>query len=65
MLITALALIVVGVLITASALALWSFDFAVAVRPGWHVTVFPPPVSVGVLAILGGIVALLASLFWR
>jgi hypothetical protein len=65
MLITAIALIVVGVLITASALAPWPFDFAVAVRPGWHATVFPPPVSVGVLMILGGIVALLASLSWR
>jgi hypothetical protein len=61
MLMTALALIAVGVLITISAWVPWPFDFAVAVRPGWHVTVFPPPAFVGVLVLLSGVVALLAS----
>ncbi|MBA3271678.1 MAG: hypothetical protein H0T71_14335 [Acidobacteria bacterium] len=65
MLITALALIAAGVLIAASAWAPWPFDFAVAVMPGWHATVFPPPAFVGVLVILSGIVALLASFLWR
>ena len=61
----ALLLIVAGVLITASALMRWSFDFAIAVRKGWHVTVFPPPVSVGLLTILAGTVTLIAVGLWR
>ena len=60
-----LLLIVAGVLMTAAALVRWSFDFAIAVRRGWHVTVFPPPVSVGLLTILVGIVTLIAVGFWR
>jgi hypothetical protein len=59
------SLIVAGVLIMACALVPSSFDFAIAVRKGWHVTVFPPPLFVGVLAILIGIVTLTASLLWR
>jgi hypothetical protein len=59
MIIVPLFLVVAGVLITASALMRWSFDFAIALRKGWHVAVFPPPVSVGVLVILIGIVMLL------
>jgi hypothetical protein len=65
MLIVALPLIAVGVLIAACAVAPWSFDFAVAVMPAWHVTVFPPPLWVGVLLILSGLGALLASVQWR
>lgn len=65
MFIVALSLIAVGVLITAVALVPWSFDFAVAITHGWHVTVFPPPPFVGLLATLSGIAMLLASLFWR
>ena len=65
MLITALVLIATGGLISVSAWAPWSFDFAIAVMPGWHVTVFPPPAFVGVLVMLGGLVALLASLLWQ
>ena len=65
MLITALALIAAGVLIAVSAWAPSSFDFAIAVMPGWHVTVFPPPAFVGLLLILSGLVALLASLLWQ
>ena len=61
----ALLLIGAGVLITASALVPWSFDFAIAVRRGWHVTVFPPPMPVGLLTILVGIVTLIAVGFWR
>ena len=60
----ALFLIGAGVLITAFALVPLSFDFAIAVRRGWHVTVFPPPVFVGVLTILSGIVALIAVRLW-
>ena len=47
----------------ASALGRPSFDFAIAVRRGWHVTVFPPPLYVGVLTILFGI-ATFAFLRW-
>ncbi len=65
MLITALALIAVGVLITVCGLAPWSFDFSVAVMNGWHVTVFPPPPLVGLVVMMSGIVALLASPLWR
>lgn len=54
-----------GVLITAFALVPSSFDFAIAVRKGWHVTVFPPPVFVGLLTILIGILTLIAVLLWR
>jgi len=61
----ALALIVTGVLITACALVPSSLDFAIAVRKGWHVTVFPPPLFAGVLTILTGVVSLIASLLWR
>ena len=63
--IAALALTAAGVLLTAgSALAPAGFDFAVSVRPGWHVTVFPST-FIGVLVIMSGVVALLASLAWR
>lgn len=63
--IAAVALIAAGVLFTtASALVRWPFDFAIAVRPGWHVTVFPST-FIGVLVIMIGIVALLASLVAR
>jgi hypothetical protein len=61
MFIAALVLIVVGALIAAAAVLAWSFDFAVAVLPGWHVTVFPPPVFVGVMLMIAGGVGLLAS----
>ena len=64
MLIPALVLIIVGVLMTASAFVPWPFDFAVAVMKGWHVTVFPPPLFASALVILSGMVALVAS-FWR
>jgi hypothetical protein len=60
MLLAALALLAVGVLLTATALAPPSWDFAVSVMPGWHVTVFPVPLWLGVLVTLGGLVALLA-----
>jgi len=65
MIIGALLLVVAGVLITAAALVPSSFDFAIAVSRGWHVTVFPPPLFVGVLAILIGIVTLIAVRLWR
>ena len=65
MLIAALALIAVGVLLTAGALAPSSWDFAVAVMPGWHVTVFPLPLRAGVLVTLGGLVALFVVVHWR
>lgn len=61
----ALSLIVAGVLITACALAPSSFDFAISVRKGWHVTVFPPPLFVGVLTIFIGVVTLIAFRLWR
>jgi hypothetical protein len=61
----ALTLIAAGLLLTATGLFPWPFDFAVAVKSGWHVTVFPPPLFVGVLLIMSGIVALLASLLWH
>ena len=61
MLILALALIIVGVLMAASAFVPWPLDFAVPVMKGWHVTVFPPPLFVSALVILSGIVALVAS----
>jgi hypothetical protein len=61
--IAALALIGAGVLfIVAGALA--PFDFALAVRKGWHVTVFPSP-HIGVAFLAVGVVALLASFVWR
>lgn len=63
MTIAALMLVGAGVLIMAWALVPPSFDFAIAVKKGWHVTVFPPPLFVGVLAILVGIVTLAASLW--
>ena len=63
--IAALALIAAGLLMTALALAPWSFDFAVSLMPGWHVTVFPPPPFAGLLLILAGIVAMLPSLLGR
>jgi hypothetical protein len=65
MTVAALLLLVAGALIMAWALGSSSFDFAIAVRKGWHVTVFPPPLFVGVLAILIGIITLAASLLWR
>ena len=65
MIIAALLLVVAGGLIIACALLRPSFDFAIAVTKGWHVTVFPPPVFVGVLAILLGIVMFVASLLRR
>jgi hypothetical protein len=61
----ALLIVVAGVLMIAAALVPFSFDFAVAVRKGWHVTVFPPPLFVGVLATLIGIVTLIASRLWQ
>ena len=61
MLVAALAIIGVGVLLTAGALVASPWDFAVAVAPGWHVTIFPAPLWVGVLVMLTGLVALLAS----
>jgi hypothetical protein len=61
MTIAAFLLVVAGVLIIAMALlGRPSIDFAIAVTSGWHVTVFPPPVSAGVLAILIGIATLIA-----
>jgi hypothetical protein len=65
LLLAAIAFIAVGVLITGCALVPWSSDFAVAVAPRWHVVVFPPPVWVGLVAILAGSVALLWSVQWR
>jgi hypothetical protein len=59
MLTAALAFVGVGVLLTAVALVPSSWDFAVAVAPGWHVTIFPVPLWVGVLLMLTGLVALL------
>jgi hypothetical protein len=58
---TARALIAIGVLLTAAAFAPSSWDFAVAVMPGWHVTIFPASLWVGATVILIGIVALLVS----
>ena len=55
--IAALALILFGVLITAGASAR-PFDLAVPVARGWHVTIFPPPLWVGAMMLLGGIVML-------
>ena len=63
MTIAALLLFVAGALIMGRALVPSSFDFAIAVRKGWHVTVFPPPLFVGVLAILVGIVTWAVSLW--
>lgn len=65
MTIAASLLVVAGALIVACALVPYPFDFAISVRHGWHVTVFPPPLFVGVFAILIGIVTLAASLFRR
>lgn len=65
MTIAAFLLVVAGVLIVAIALGRPSFDFAIAVTNGWHVTVFPPPAFVGVLAILVGIVSFIAARRWR
>ena len=65
MTIAALLLIVAGALIMACALVPSSFDVAISVWKGWHVTVFPPPLFVGVLAILIGIVTLAATLLWQ
>jgi hypothetical protein len=65
MLIAALAFIGVGVLLIAAALVSPAWDFAVAVAPGWHVTIFPAPLWVGVLVMLTGLVALLASVQQR
>ena len=63
--IAALLLVAAGVLMIAMALGRPSFDFAIAVGRGWHVTVFPPPVSVGVVAILLGLVMFVAFLLRR
>lgn len=60
MLTAALALIAIGVVMAGSALS-WGFDFAVAVRRGWHVVVFPPPLWLSVVLLVIGVVALLAS----
>jgi hypothetical protein len=57
----ALALIAIGVLLTAAAFAPSSWDLAVAVMPGWHVTIFPAPLWVGAIVMLIGIVTLLVS----
>ena len=57
----ALTLIAIGVLLTAAAFAPSSWDFALAVMPGWHVTIFPASLWVGATVILIGIVALLVS----
>jgi hypothetical protein len=65
MLVAALTLIAAGVLLTAIGVTPWSFDFAVPLTNGWHVTVFPPPPLVGMLVTMIGIVALLVSLVWR
>ena len=62
MLMTARALIAIGVLLTASALAPSSWDFAVAITPSWHMTVFPAPLWVGAIVVLIGIVVRLVSL---
>jgi hypothetical protein len=62
--IAALALIAAGVLLTAGSALAPGFDFAVSVRPGWHATVFPSTI-IGVLLIMSGVVALLASLVGR
>jgi hypothetical protein len=64
--IAALALVAAGVLLTAGG-GTWfptSFDFAIALRPGWHVTVFPWP-FIGLLVLTSGVAALLASFHWR
>ena len=65
MTVAAFLLVVAGVAIIALRLQPPSFDFAVAVRRGWHVIVFPPPTSVGVLAILLGIVMFVAVVLRR
>ena len=66
MTIAAVLLVVAGVLIIAMALlGRPSFDFAIAVSNGWHVTVFPPPMLAGVLAIVAGIVTFVTARFWR
>jgi hypothetical protein len=57
-------LIAAGVLLTAGSALAPGFDFAVSVRPGWHATVFPSTI-IGVLLIMSGVVALLASLVGR
>jgi hypothetical protein len=63
--IAAFAVIAAGLLLTVGgAFAPSSFDFAVALRNGWHVTVFPSPL-IGGLVIAIGIGALLASFVWR
>jgi hypothetical protein len=64
-LLVAIALIALGVLLTISALLPLSWDFAVAVAPGWHVTVWPAPLWLGLLLVLVGGLALLASAPWR
>jgi len=62
MTIAPLLLVTAGVLIIAMALlGRPSLDFAIAVTRGWHVTVFPPPMFAGVLAIVLGIVTLVAA----
>jgi hypothetical protein len=55
--IVALLLIAAGVLFIVPS----SFDFAIALRRGWHATVFPSP-PIGAAFIILGVVALLASL---
>jgi hypothetical protein len=65
MLVAALVLIAVGLLMVGGAAVPYGFDFAVALRPGWHVVVFPPPLWLGVLLIAMGLFGLLASVHPR
>jgi hypothetical protein len=66
MTIAAFLLVVAGMLIiTMALLGRPSFDFAIAVTSGWHVTVFPPPMLAGVLAIVLGVAMFVAARPWR
>jgi hypothetical protein len=62
MLTAGLVLIAVGFLIAIGAVVPFGFDFAVAVAPGWHVVIFPPPLGLGGVLIVTGSVGLMASL---
>ena len=58
----ALPLLLVGALLTVAALIPWSWDFAVAVAPRWHVTIFPPPLWLGVVLSAVGIASLVGRI---
>jgi hypothetical protein len=62
----ALTLVAAGVLLTLGGLlGPRSWDFAVSVMPGWHVTIFPPSLRMGLLVLASGVAALGVAVFSR